>query len=99
MGQTSASRHPRSDHASKVSWTPRLTEKKTRLQSTAAGRARIAFYSKGSLKNRAHRRETLLQWRKININSADQGHFGVPKITGSNTKNPTKNEKFRISSS
>jgi hypothetical protein len=43
MAPTSASRHPRSVHVSKVSWTPRLFEKKTRLQSTAAGLARLAL--------------------------------------------------------
>jgi hypothetical protein len=56
-------------------------------------------HSKSSLKNRAQRSEILLQWGKININSPDQGRFGVPKITASNTKNPTKNEKSCISSS
>jgi hypothetical protein len=98
MRQTSDSRHPRSVHASKVSWTLRLIDKKTRLRSTAARLTRTAV----SLKERSQtkrRRDTLLQWRKININSTDQGLFWVPKITASNTKNPTKDEKSRISSS
>jgi hypothetical protein len=56
-------------------------------------------HSTSSLENWAHGREILLQWRKINMNSTDQGPFGVPKVTGSSTKYPTKNEKSRMSSS
>jgi hypothetical protein len=54
-------------------------------------------HSKSCLKNWPHRPEILLRRRKININSPDQGPFGVPKITGRNTKNPTMNEKSRVS--
>jgi hypothetical protein len=99
MVQTSASRDRRSVHASKVSRTLRLIEKETRSQSTAAGLARAAVSFEKLSQKHGHRPEILFQWRKININSPDQGPFGVPKITGSDTKNPTKNEKSRISSS
>jgi hypothetical protein len=61
--------------------------------------ARLSVSISSGEKNRSHRRQILLRWRKINMNSTDQGPFGVPKITGSNTNNPTKNDKSRISSS
>jgi hypothetical protein len=54
-------------------------------------------YSTIDVKDPAQRMEIRLHWRRININSTDKEPFIVLKITGSNTNNPTNNEKFCIS--